>query len=123
MKKGSSMTVRVVTYSKALQAWRDATTAGKAVAAARDCAYAARLVAEEQESGATRWIEIANSPESDISTDEFCLDMGRMCNATAANARRHAEAFRQWADVVSRCFKPDDPGQKVRREVLLTLPD
>lgn len=57
------MTTRVATYSESRRAWREATTAGNAASAARDCAHTARLVAEEQESGATRWIEIANSPD------------------------------------------------------------
>lgn len=117
------MTARVATYSESRQAWREAATAGKAVSAARDCAHAARLVAEEQESGATRWIEIANSPEPHVGTDDFCIEQGRLCNSTAANARRHAAAYDRWADEVSRRFKPDALGQKARKEIQWKLED
>jgi hypothetical protein len=117
------MTTRVATYSESRRAWREATTAGNAASAARDCAHAARLVAEEQESGATRWIEMANSSEPRIGTDEFCLEQGRLCNGTASNARRHAAAYTRWADEVSRRFKPDDSGEKARREVEWKLED
>lgn len=112
-----------LTYSVAKQSWRDATTVGKAVSAARDCVKALGIFAEEQEAGATKWVAMAHSNEPHIGTDDFCLEQGRLCNATAANARRHAEAFRRWADEVSRRFKPEDLGAKARHEVRWALAD
>lgn len=112
-----------LTYAQAKQNWREAITAGKAVSAARDCVAALGRFAEEQEAGATKWVAMAHSDEPHIGTDEFCIEQGRLCNGTAANARRHAEAFRRWADEASRRFKPDDLGQKARHEVQWALPD
>ena len=117
------MTARVATLSESRRRWREADTAWTAVTAARDCAAAAREVAKEQEAGATRWVEIANSPEPHIGTDEFCMDMGKLCHQTAANARRHAAAYDKWADTVRDSYDPDAPGVKVRSEVEWKLED